>query len=82
MANRPAAIDADHLVANPRALDALNQSVIREFRANQGEVGGPMEGMPTLLLTTRTGGERLLSPTTLIDGSVRTSPLKVRRNSQ
>ena len=48
MANRPAAIDADHLVANPRALDALN----------------------------------LLSPTTLIDGSVRTSPLKVRRNSQ
>jgi deazaflavin-dependent oxidoreductase (nitroreductase family) len=25
--------------------------VIKEFRANQGKVGGPMEGMPTLLLS-------------------------------
>jgi deazaflavin-dependent oxidoreductase (nitroreductase family) len=51
MANTPAEIDADRLVADPRAMDALNQSVIKEFRANQGKVGGPMEGMPILLLT-------------------------------
>src|SRR6266851_5444762 len=51
MANTPEEIDADRLVANPRAMDELNQSVIKEFRANQGKVGGPMEGMPILILT-------------------------------
>ena len=44
-------IDTDRLVADPNAIDELNQSVIKEFRANQGKVGGPMEGMPILLLT-------------------------------
>jgi len=43
--------DTDRLIANPRAIDELNQSVIKEFRANQGQVGGPMAGMPVLLLT-------------------------------
>jgi deazaflavin-dependent oxidoreductase (nitroreductase family) len=51
MANTPEGIDTDRLIADPRAIDELNQSVIKEFRANQGKVGGPMEGMPILLLT-------------------------------
>src|SRR5215471_17279459 len=44
-------IDADRLVADPGAMDQLNQAVISEFRTNQGKVGGAMEGMPILLLT-------------------------------
>src|SRR6266849_5873261 len=51
MANTPEAIHTDRLVADPHAIDELNQSVIKEFRANQGRVSGPMEGMPILLLT-------------------------------
>ena len=51
MANTPEAIDTDRLIADPRAIDELNQSVIKEFRANQGKVSGPVEGMPILLLT-------------------------------
>jgi len=43
--------DTDRLIADPRAIDELNQAVIKEFRANQGKVGGPMEAMPVLLLT-------------------------------
>jgi deazaflavin-dependent oxidoreductase (nitroreductase family) len=43
--------DPDKLREDPRAVDALNQSVIREFRANQGRVSGPLEGWPMLLLT-------------------------------
>jgi deazaflavin-dependent oxidoreductase (nitroreductase family) len=43
--------DTDRLIADPRAIDELNQSVIKEFRANQGKVGGPMEGWSVLLLT-------------------------------
>ena len=51
MANTTEEIDTDRLIADPRAIDQLNQSVIKEFRANHGKVGGPMEGMPVLLLT-------------------------------
>src|SRR5713101_3555545 len=51
MANSSNEIDADRLVADPRAMDELNKAVISEFRANQGRVSGPMEGMPILLLT-------------------------------
>jgi deazaflavin-dependent oxidoreductase (nitroreductase family) len=51
MANSSNEVDVDRLVAEPRAMDELNQSVIKEFRANQGKVGGPVEGMPILLLT-------------------------------
>lgn len=32
------------------ALDAMNQHVIEEFRANGGKVGGNFEGAPVLLL--------------------------------
>jgi len=51
MAIRLEEIDTDRLLADPRAIDELNQSVIKEFRANQGNVGGPMEGVPVMLLT-------------------------------
>lgn len=43
---------------------AFNQSVIEEFRANNGVCGGPFEGMPMVLLT-MTGaksGRELCSP--------------------
>lgn len=43
--------EANRLLADPKAIDELNQTVIREFRANQGKVGGQMEGLPILLLT-------------------------------
>jgi deazaflavin-dependent oxidoreductase (nitroreductase family) len=43
--------DTDRLIADPRAIDELNQSVIKEFRANEGRVGGAMERMPVLLVT-------------------------------
>lgn len=39
-----------------------NEQVIAEFRANSGEVGGPFEGMPMLLLHHRgakSGAERI-----------------------
>ena len=51
MPNIPEGIDTDQLVADPSAIDKLNQSVIKEFRANRGKPGGQMEGMPILLLT-------------------------------
>jgi deazaflavin-dependent oxidoreductase (nitroreductase family) len=57
-------MNADRLVADPGAIDKLNQAVIEEFRANQGKVGGAMEGMPIVLLT-MTGaktGRTLLRP--------------------
>ena len=43
---------------------AFNQSVIEEFRANDGVCGGPFEGMP-MILVTMTGaksGRELCSP--------------------
>ncbi len=46
------------------ALDAFNQPIIEEFRANNGVVGGPFAGATLLLLTT-TGaksGEPRLNP--------------------
>src|SRR5271170_8107656 len=64
MANTLEEIDTERLLADPRAIDELNQSVIKEFRANHGKVGGPMEGMP-VLLSTMTGaktGRTLLRP--------------------
>ncbi len=33
-------------------LNDFNQKVVSEFRANQGKVGGQMQGVPVLLLTT------------------------------
>jgi deazaflavin-dependent oxidoreductase (nitroreductase family) len=43
--------ETERLIADPRAIDELNQSIIKEFRANQGKVSFPVEGMPVLLLT-------------------------------
>jgi len=51
MANPAEEVDVDRLIADPRAIDEMNQGVIKEFHANQGKVGGQMEGMPILLLT-------------------------------
>jgi deazaflavin-dependent oxidoreductase (nitroreductase family) len=51
MANASDEVDVNRLIADPRAMDQMNQGVISEFRANQGRVSGPMEGMPILLLT-------------------------------
>ena len=51
MANPIDEAEVNRLVSDARAMDELNQGVIREFRANQGRVGGPMEGMPILILT-------------------------------
>ncbi|MCX5380776.1 nitroreductase/quinone reductase family protein [Streptomyces sp. NBC_00091] len=36
----------------PTAVNGFNQSVIEEFRAHRGKVGGPFEGADLLLLTT------------------------------
>ena len=33
------------------AMDEFNEGVIKEFRANKGVVGGPMKGMPVILVT-------------------------------
>jgi deazaflavin-dependent oxidoreductase (nitroreductase family) len=46
-------------------MDDYNQVVIAEFRQNSGVVGGPLEGVPLVLLTHR--GRR--------SGTLRTNPL-------
>ncbi len=45
-------------------VNEFNRSVIEEFRANGGKVGGPFEGAPVLLLTTigAKSGERRTTP--------------------
>ena len=43
--------DGDPAQLTADAVDELNQSVIKEFRANQGRVSGPLKGWPVLLLT-------------------------------
>ena len=47
--------------AMPTDMKAFNEKVIKDFRANQGQLSGPMAGRSLLLLTTtgfRTGKER------------------------
>lgn len=51
MADSMNEVDVDRLLTDPHAMDELNRAVINEFRANNGKVSGPMEGMPVLLLT-------------------------------
>src|SRR5215469_12236063 len=51
MADPVSEAEVNRLITDPRAMDEMNQAAIREFRANQGKVGGQMEGMPILLLT-------------------------------
>ncbi|HSO95192.1 MAG TPA: nitroreductase family deazaflavin-dependent oxidoreductase [Acidimicrobiia bacterium] len=49
----------------------FNQSIIDEFRANDGKVGGPFEGAPMVLLTTtgaKTGKARTIPLVCLPDG--------------
>jgi deazaflavin-dependent oxidoreductase (nitroreductase family) len=64
MATIPDEAEVNRLVTDARAMDELNQSVIKEFRANQGKVGGPMEGMPILLMamTGAKTGRTLIRP--------------------
>jgi deazaflavin-dependent oxidoreductase (nitroreductase family) len=67
-------IDKDKLVADTAALDDFNRSIVEEFRANGGKVGGPFEG-GTLLLLHTTGaksGKSRLSPLAylMIDGKM------------
>lgn len=67
-------IDKGKLVADTAALDDFNRSIVEEFRANGGKVGGPFEG-GTLLLLHTTGaksGKSRLSPLAylMIDGKM------------
>lgn len=49
----------------------INKAIIAEFRANDGQLSGPMEGAPILLLTTtgRTSGKPHTTPVGFIDAS-------------
>ncbi len=51
----------------------INKAVIGEFRSNDGQLSGPMEGAPILLLTTRgrSTGERHTTPVGFIDAGGR-----------
>ncbi|MFH9421017.1 nitroreductase/quinone reductase family protein [Streptomyces sp. NPDC017529] len=59
--------------SGPSTPNSFNQSVIEEFRANGGKVGGPFEGGDLLLLTTT--GARTGEPHTVPLGYVRHSGL-------
>jgi len=51
--------------ASPGSMKTFNEQIIDEFRANGGQVGGPFQGAPLVLLTT-TGAKT---------GQPRTSPV-------
>jgi deazaflavin-dependent oxidoreductase (nitroreductase family) len=51
--------------ATPGDMNDFNKTIIEEFRANDGNVGGPFEGAPMILITT-TGAK---------SGQQRTTPL-------
>jgi deazaflavin-dependent oxidoreductase (nitroreductase family) len=59
---------------NADTLKAFNESIVDEFRANDGKVGGPFEGNELLLLTTSgaKSGQPRLSPLSCkrIDGKL------------
>lgn len=61
-------------IPDTATMRAFNQTVIDEFRANDGKVSGPFEGQDLLLLTTegaRTGLPRLVPLSYLtIDGAI------------
>lgn len=54
-------------------MSEINKAVISEFRANDGELSGPMEGAPILLLTTtgRRSGTGHTTPVGFIDAGGR-----------
>jgi deazaflavin-dependent oxidoreductase (nitroreductase family) len=43
--------ESERMANDPKALDQVNERVIKEFRENKGKVGGVFEGMPVLLMT-------------------------------
>ena len=51
-------------------MNDFNRSVIEEFRANHGKVGGPFDGAPMVLLTTRgaRSGEARVNPLAALPG--------------
>lgn len=51
----------------------INQDVISEFRANEGQLTGPMQGAPILLLTTtgRRSGKTHTTPVGFVDADGR-----------
>lgn len=67
-------LNSDDLVADPKALDAINRQVVDEFRANGGVVGGPFAGSDIVLLTTvgAKSGQPRISPLVYfaIDGRI------------
>jgi deazaflavin-dependent oxidoreductase (nitroreductase family) len=56
-------IDTEKLMNDAEALKTFNDNVVEEFRANNGEVGGPVTGDVVLLTTTGAkSGQPRLSP--------------------
>ncbi|PSL01777.1 deazaflavin-dependent oxidoreductase (nitroreductase family) [Haloactinopolyspora alba] len=45
-------------------MSSFNENIITEFRSNAGQVGGPFQGVPLLLLTTtgRRSGRAIVTP--------------------
>jgi deazaflavin-dependent oxidoreductase (nitroreductase family) len=62
-------LNSDDLVADPKALDAINRQVVDEFRANGGVVGGPFAGSDIVLMTTvgAKSGQPRISPLVYFD---------------
>ncbi len=50
----------------PTDMNAFNQGVIKEYRANKGKLSGPMEGRTVMLLTTT--GAKSGQPRTVVLG--------------
>lgn len=50
----------------PADMNAFNQGVIKEYRANKGKLSGPMEGRTVMLLTTT--GAKTGQPRTVVLG--------------
>ena len=61
-------------IPDAETMKAFNKTIVDEFRANDGKVGGPFEGATLLLLTTtgaKSGQPRLAPPAYLtIDGKM------------
>ncbi|MDD9940005.1 MAG: nitroreductase family deazaflavin-dependent oxidoreductase [Myxococcales bacterium] len=58
----------------PEQMKQFNQTIIAEFRANAGKVGGPFEGQPMVLLTTvgaRSGKSHTTPLVSGLDGDTR-----------
>src|SRR5439155_24358406 len=56
------AVRRQHPLVARRMMQDFNQRIVEEFRANEGRVGAPVEGVPILLLHhrgARTGTERV-----------------------